>query len=47
MYAVHNVTADDGLLHLTSQLGDVRTHDPVSMTTRVRATGLDSPPESP
>ncbi|WP_432044723.1 hypothetical protein [Streptomyces asiaticus] len=43
MYAVHNVTADDGLLHLTSQLGDVRTHDPVSMTTRVRATGLDQP----
>ncbi|MGP3943341.1 MULTISPECIES: hypothetical protein [Streptomyces] len=43
MYAVHNVTADDGLLHLTSQLGDVRTHDPVDKTTRVRATGLDQP----
>ncbi|WPB95123.1 hypothetical protein [Streptomyces malaysiensis] len=43
MYAVHNVTADDGLLHLTSQLGDVRTHDPVHRTTRVRATGLDQP----
>ncbi|MFE9009288.1 hypothetical protein ACFYOY_45665 [Streptomyces sp. NPDC007875] len=43
MYAVHNVTADDGLLHLTSQLGDVRTHDPVNKTTRVRATGLDQP----
>lgn len=43
MYAVHNVTADDGLLHLTSQLGDVRTHDPVNKTMRVRATGLDQP----
>ncbi|MCQ8194767.1 hypothetical protein [Streptomyces rugosispiralis] len=43
IYAVHNVTADDGLLHLTSQLGDVRTHDPVNRTTRVRATGLDQP----
>ncbi|GAA1697665.1 hypothetical protein [Streptomyces yatensis] len=43
MYAVHNVTADDGLLHLTSQLGDVRTHDPVNKTTRARATGLDQP----
>ncbi|ASQ92640.1 hypothetical protein [Streptomyces sp. 11-1-2] len=43
IYAVHNVTADDGLLHLTSQLGDVRTHDPVRKTTRVRATGLDQP----
>ncbi|MFE2443838.1 hypothetical protein ACFXDF_17620 [Streptomyces sp. NPDC059426] len=43
IYAVHNVTADDGLLHLTSQLGDVRTHDPVDKTTRVRATGLDQP----
>ncbi|AJZ84502.1 MULTISPECIES: NHL repeat-containing protein [Streptomyces] len=43
MYAVHNVTADDGLLHLTSQLGDARTHDPVDGSTRVRATGLDQP----
>ncbi|MBW8089274.1 SMP-30/gluconolactonase/LRE family protein [Streptomyces hygroscopicus subsp. hygroscopicus] len=43
MYAVHNVTADNGLLHLTSQLGDVRTHDPVNRTSRVRATGLDQP----
>ncbi|BBJ46249.1 hypothetical protein SSPO_089670 [Streptomyces antimycoticus] len=43
MYAVHNVTADDGLLHLTSQLGDVRTHDPVNKRTRARATGLDQP----
>ncbi|GAA3371274.1 SMP-30/gluconolactonase/LRE family protein [Streptomyces antimycoticus] len=43
MYAVHNVTADDGLLHLTSQHGDVRTHDPVNKSTRARATGLDQP----
>ncbi|MEU4896982.1 hypothetical protein AB0B12_30825 [Streptomyces sp. NPDC044780] len=43
MYSVHNVTADNGLLHLTSQLGDVRTYDPVRRTTRVRATGLDRP----
>ncbi|MGW7622930.1 hypothetical protein ACWGLG_45455 [Streptomyces antimycoticus] len=43
MYAVHNVTADDGLLHLTSQLGDVRTHDPVNKSTRARASGLDQP----
>ncbi|MEW2356497.1 hypothetical protein [Spirillospora sp. NPDC029432] len=41
---VHAVTAgDDGLLHLTSQTGDVRTHDPVERTTRVRARDLDEP----
>ncbi|MFJ9030310.1 hypothetical protein ACIRQP_17650 [Streptomyces sp. NPDC102274] len=40
---VHGVTADDGVLHLTSQLGDVRTYDPVGKTTRVRATGLSEP----
>ncbi|MFC7304433.1 hypothetical protein ACFQVC_09445 [Streptomyces monticola] len=39
----HAVTADDGLLHLTSQQGEVRTHDPHTDTTRVRATGLSEP----
>ncbi|MFJ7996456.1 SMP-30/gluconolactonase/LRE family protein [Streptomyces sp. NPDC096310] len=39
----HGVTADRGLLHLTSQYGQVQTHDPERGTTRVRATGLDQP----
>ncbi|MFJ1580182.1 MULTISPECIES: hypothetical protein [unclassified Streptomyces] len=43
LHFVHGVTADDGVLHLTSQLGDVRTYDPVRKTTRVRATGLSEP----
>ncbi|MFF2065512.1 hypothetical protein ACFVWZ_27520 [Streptomyces sp. NPDC058200] len=43
LHFVHGVTADDGFLHLTSQLGDVRTYDPVRKTTRVRATGLSEP----
>ncbi|WP_329213889.1 hypothetical protein OG352_02655 [Streptomyces sp. NBC_01485] len=40
---VHGVTADDGLLHTTSQLGQVRTEDPARGTTRLRATGLNEP----
>ncbi|NGO10283.1 hypothetical protein G5C60_22490 [Streptomyces sp. HC44] len=39
----HGITADNGLLHLTSQYGNVQTYDPVEKTTRVRATGLDQP----
>jgi sugar lactone lactonase YvrE len=40
---VHGVAAGNGLLHITSQVGDVRTHDPERGTTRVRATGLNEP----
>ncbi|MCS7475227.1 hypothetical protein ACFFQW_29380 [Umezawaea endophytica] len=40
---VHGVAADGGLLHVTSQYGDVRTHDPVTGKTVVRARGLDRP----
>ncbi|MET9830375.1 hypothetical protein ABZ078_13850 [Streptomyces sp. NPDC006385] len=40
---VHGVTADDGLLHTTSQYGEVTTYDPGTGTTRTRATGLDQP----
>ncbi|MFF3754649.1 hypothetical protein ACFYYH_30090 [Streptomyces sp. NPDC002018] len=39
----HGITAEGGLLHLTSQYGEVRTHDPEQRTTRVRASGLDRP----
>ncbi|MCO1581640.1 hypothetical protein M8C13_38420 [Crossiella sp. SN42] len=39
----HGIAADRGLLHVTSQYGDVRTHDPARRTTRVRATGLARP----
>lgn len=39
----HGVTADNGLLHLTSQYGTVQTYDPQSRSTRVRAKGLDQP----
>ncbi|WP_240436667.1 hypothetical protein [Streptomyces sporangiiformans] len=39
----HGITADGGLLHLTSQFGNVQTYDPVRRTTRVRATGLGQP----
>ncbi|WP_326809996.1 hypothetical protein OIE62_37810 [Streptomyces scopuliridis] len=39
----HGITADNGLLHLTSQYGNVQTYDPERRTTRVRATGLDQP----
>ncbi|MFD7290792.1 hypothetical protein [Streptomyces sp. NPDC059863] len=40
---VHGITAADGVLHLTSQLGEVRTYDPVARTTRIRETGLSEP----
>ncbi|MGW0186781.1 SMP-30/gluconolactonase/LRE family protein [Streptomyces sp. NPDC003362] len=39
----HGAVADDGLLHTTSQYGEVRTHDPARGDTRVRASGLDRP----
>ncbi|WP_236710767.1 hypothetical protein [Streptomyces sp. 150FB] len=39
----HGITADNGLLHLTSQYGDVRTYDPERRTSQVRAIGLDQP----
>ncbi|MFD7921393.1 SMP-30/gluconolactonase/LRE family protein [Streptomyces sp. NPDC059740] len=39
----HGITAADGLLHLTSQYGEVRTYDPEQETTRVRASGLRRP----
>ncbi|MFG2225155.1 hypothetical protein [Streptomyces sp. NPDC048644] len=39
----HGITAKDGLLHLTSQYGEVRTCDPELGTTRVRASGLRRP----
>ncbi|MER7409388.1 MULTISPECIES: hypothetical protein [Streptomyces] len=40
----HGIAADStGLLHLTSQYGDVRTHDPAAGTTRTRASGLSRP----
>ncbi|MDO0938870.1 hypothetical protein QQY66_46825 [Streptomyces sp. DG2A-72] len=39
----HAVTVDGGLLHTTSQYGEIRTHDPAQGTTRVRARGLNRP----
>ncbi|MEU7484358.1 hypothetical protein [Streptomyces sp. NPDC042319] len=39
----HGITADNGLLHLTSQYGEVTTYDPERDTTRVRAAGLRRP----
>ncbi|MDT0318950.1 SMP-30/gluconolactonase/LRE family protein [Streptomyces millisiae] len=39
----HGVTAEGGLLHVTTRLGEVHTHDPAADTTRVRATGLREP----
>ncbi|MEK8142110.1 hypothetical protein NKH18_04350 [Streptomyces sp. M10(2022)] len=39
----HGITADGGLLHLTSQYGDVQTYDPERGTTRARASGLSRP----
>ena len=40
----HGITTDSaGLVHLTSQYGDVRTFDPVAKTTRVRAERLARP----
>ena len=40
---VHGVTNAGGLVHFTSQYGDVHTHDPDRRTTRQRATGLTEP----
>lgn len=40
---VHGVTNAGGLVHFTSQYGDVHTHDPDQRTTRQRATGLNEP----
>lgn len=39
----HGITADGGVLHLTSQYGELRTYDPERGTTRVRAEGLRQP----
>ncbi len=39
----HGISADGGLLHLTSQYGEVTTYDPEHGTTRVRASGLRQP----
>ena len=40
---VHGITADRGLLHLTSQYGQVRSYDPAHRSVRERARGLDRP----
>ena len=39
----HGLAAADGLLHTTSQYGDVRTYDPASGSVRMRASGLTRP----
>lgn len=39
----HGITAHGGLLHLTSQYGEVRTYDPEHGNTRIRASGLQQP----
>ncbi|WP_369202390.1 hypothetical protein [Streptomyces sp. PU-14G] len=39
----HGLVSDGPVLHLTSQYGQVRTHDPERGTTRERAHGLDRP----
>lgn len=39
----HGISAEGGLLHLTSQYGEVSTYDPEHGTTRVRASGLRQP----
>lgn len=39
----HGIAVDGGLVHTTSQYGQVRTHDPASGTWRVRASGLNRP----
>ena len=39
----HGISAEGGLLHLTSQYGEVRTYDPDHGTRRVRASGLKQP----
>jgi sugar lactone lactonase YvrE len=40
---VHGIAADGDRLHLTSQYGQVRTHDRATGTTRDRVSGLDQP----
>lgn len=40
---VHGIAAEGGLLHTTSQYGQVRTYDPATGAVRVRASGLDRP----
>jgi sugar lactone lactonase YvrE len=40
---VHGLAAEDGLLHTTSQYGDVRTRDLASGSVRTRASGLTQP----
>lgn len=40
---VHGVVAAGGLVHSTSQYGEVHTHDLAHDTTRLRAKGLDEP----
>ncbi|MGW8379349.1 hypothetical protein [Streptomyces sp. ODS28] len=39
----HGIVADGGLLHLTSQYGEVTTYDAEAGSTRVRARGLQQP----
>ncbi|WP_051871256.1 hypothetical protein [Streptomyces sclerotialus] len=39
----HGISTEGGLLHLTSQYGEVTTYDPGDGTTRVRASGLRRP----
>jgi sugar lactone lactonase YvrE len=39
----HGIAAADGVLHTTSQYGDVRTYDPASGSVRMRASGLNQP----
>ncbi|MFI6231185.1 hypothetical protein ACIBCR_28200 [Micromonospora echinospora] len=40
---VHGVAADGGLLHLTSQYGQVSTYDQTTRAVRIRAADLDQP----
>ncbi|WP_406151129.1 hypothetical protein [Streptomyces sp. NBC_01012] len=40
---VHGIAADGGVLHLTSQFGDVRTYDPEDGSMRTRVSGLSRP----
>ncbi|MFJ8750416.1 SMP-30/gluconolactonase/LRE family protein [Streptomyces sp. NPDC102441] len=39
----HGIAAEGGLLHLTSQFGDVRTYDPADGSMRTRVGGLSRP----
>ncbi|WP_026454130.1 SMP-30/gluconolactonase/LRE family protein, partial [Saccharomonospora iraqiensis] len=43
LFFVHGVAADGELLHLTSQYGEVRTHDLARGSTRPRVAGLERP----